>query len=255
MSMSCHGQMRPVVAMLALAACHEQIANDDSAYYRWDGQRMHCAINIDSIDNNSRSDIAAGLDRARDRGQVLQLYAHIPGGTVPVSVIENLLADAQARGLAFVTYADMVDDNVPHVGGLAFAFDDDAVAAWTSLRPTFQQYGARITFFVTRYGRLQAAERAELAQLAADGHDIEAHSVNHLRGPKYVDDFGMPAYLADEVQPSIDLLVADGYRITSYAYPFGARTSETDKEIFDRVSAIRSVSFSYGAPVDSPCPL
>jgi hypothetical protein len=242
-------------AVLTVSACHQQIAAEDSAYYRWDGRRMHCAINIDALDHNGISDIAAGLDRARDRGQVLELYAHIPGETISPDVIASVLADAQERGLAWVTYADMANDSAPHVGGLALAFDDSAVTAWMSVRPLLQQYNARITFFLTRYARFNAVDRANIALLAADGHDIEAHTVNHLRGPQYVDDFGMPAYLADEVQPSIDLLVTDGYPVTTFAYPFGARTGETDRAIFDRVQHIRSVAFSYGAPIESPCPI
>ncbi len=244
-----------VVAALA-GACQMKAGDDNSAFYAWDGRKMHCPIDIDTVARNSIASIDSGLDRARDRGEVFELYAHIPGETVEPDKIAQVFADAQARGLQFVTYADMAADRVPHVGSLAFAFDDSAVTAWMSVRPILQQYGARVTFFITRYARMYDSERADIATLAGDGHDIEAHTVNHLRGPKYVEDFGMDAYIADEVQPSIDLLVADGYPVTTFAYPFGARTPETDKAIFERshVQLIRSVSFTYGAPVESPCP-
>jgi hypothetical protein len=243
-----------VASIIGSAACHYHVGSDDSAFYRWDGRRMHCAIDIDSVANNDIPSIDTGLDRARDRGEVLELYTHVPGTTVPVDKIRQVFEDAAARGLSFVTYDDMAADRVPHVGSLAFGFDDSAVSAWLTVRPILQQYNAHVTFFITRYARMSDTDRAGIAQLAADGHAIEAHTVSHLRGPKYVEDFGMDAYLADEVQPSIDLLVADGYPVTTFAYPFGARTPETDKAIFDRVQLIRSVSFTYGAPVESPCP-
>jgi len=246
--------MRLAPALLALAACREPIGRDDSAFYEWNGRRLHCAVDIDTVANNDMTSVETGLDRARDRNQVLELYAHVPGATVPLDKIQAVFAAAADRGLQFVTFADMANDTLPHVGSLAFAFDDSATSAWMQVRPILQQYGARVTFFVTRYHTMSDQQKADIATLAADGNDIEAHSVNHLRGPKYVDDYGMSAYLADEVQPSIDRLAADGYPVVAYAYPFGSRTPETDNAIFDRVKVIRSVTFTYGAPVEQPCP-
>jgi peptidoglycan/xylan/chitin deacetylase (PgdA/CDA1 family) len=106
---------------------------------------------------------------------------------------------------------------------------------------------------VSRYTALGDAERAGLQALAADGHDIEAHSVRHLRAPEYVEDHGLAAYLRDEVDPSIDVLRNDGFEVHAYAYPFGARTGELDEAVARRVPVIRSVAFTYTL-VDDPCP-
>ena len=99
--------------------------------------------------------------------------------------------------------------------------------------------------------------RANIRALADDGHDIEAHSINHLRAPAYVEANGLRAYLDEEVIPSIELLRADGYDPVAYAYPFGQRTSELDAAILDYVPILRSVAFvSYPwSPVMDPCPL
>ena len=118
----------------------------------------------------------------------------------------------------------------------------------------FATYDARLTFFSTRYDLLQTAQREELHQLNADGHDVQAHSVRHLRGPLVVEDVGLDAYMANEVQPSIDRLVADGYTISTYAYPFGARTDETDAAIGKQVTILRSVAMTWGVFVEEPCP-
>jgi peptidoglycan/xylan/chitin deacetylase (PgdA/CDA1 family) len=216
---------------------------------------MRCAVDIDTVTRNDYASIDTGLDRAAARGEVLELFAHVPGTSVSWDAVEHVFAGAAARGLAFVTYADLARGDVPAGGALAFAFDDDHVDAWMEGRPTYAKYGVHLTLFVTRYARLQDSERADLKLLASEGHDIEPHSVSHQRGPLYVEEHGLAAYMDDEVGPSIDLLIGDGYDLTTYAYPFGARTDETDREILKRVTQLRSVALAWDSPVDSPCPL
>jgi len=215
---------------------------------------MHCAVDIDASAYNSHASIDSALDRARDRGEVAELYAHHPGVTVSVADVEYVLAGARDRGLDFVTYHDFANPDATPRAALALSFDDTSVDAWTDARPLFAQYGARITFFVSHYGDLTDAQRAELVALAADGHDVEAHSVLHLRGPEYVEQRGLGAYLADEVDPSIDRLRGDGFDVAAYAYPFGSRTSQTDHAILERVPVLRSVAFTW-SEASSPCPL
>ena len=213
---------------------------------------MHCGVNLDT---SARSDIASvdsALDRARDRGEVAELYAHHPGDTVPVSKIEHVLAGARSRGLAFVTYADFAHDR-EQPAGVALSFDDTSIDAWFALRPLLQQYQARVTFFVSRYREVDEPQRAELRQLAADGHAVEAHTVQHLRAPEYVEQHGLNAYVREEVDPSIQILRDDGFTVDAFAYPFGARTDEIDHAIAKRVPVLRSVSFTYPV-VGEPCP-
>jgi peptidoglycan/xylan/chitin deacetylase (PgdA/CDA1 family) len=90
---------------------------------------------------------------------------------------------------------------------------------------------------------------------AAAGHDVEAHSVLHERGPTYVERHGLAAYLDEEVLPSIELLRADGYEVLSYAYPFGVRTDETDRAILDTgsVQMVRSLAKPNQLRAN-PCP-
>jgi hypothetical protein len=51
----------------------------------------------------------------------------------------------------------------------------------------------------------------------------------------------------------IAALRADGYRVLSYAYPFGARTGELDRALAAHVPVLRSVEFPIEGPF-SPCP-
>lgn len=214
---------------------------------------MHCAVDIDASAHNDLASIEGGLDRAAERGEVVELYAHHPGTTVAWHTIEAVLAGAQQRGLHFYTYADLARgaDQGP---GILLSFDDSWVDEWWHGRAIFDRYGAKLTFFVAYYPGFTDAEKAELHDLASDGHAIEAHTLTHARAPTYVEARGLHAYLDDEVVPSIDLLRADGFDVTAFAYPFGARTRETDHAILQYVSEIRSVAFTYSGIDDSPCP-
>lgn len=235
-----------------VAGCRADIGEIDGAFYDGDGRRVHCAVNLDSSAGNSFASIDSALDRAVERGEVVELYAHRPGATVPHATIEHVLAGARDRGLPFVTYADFAAGGVSGAG-LALSFDDAGVYEWFSARPQFQDHGARVTFFVTRYNRIGDEERGLLRMLADDGHDIAAHAVQHLDAPAYVEEHGLAAYLADEALPSIEILRAAGYTITSFAYPFGARTAELDRALLEHVPIVRSVVFAVRGTV-SPCP-
>lgn len=225
----------------------------DNVFYDGDGRAVHCAVNLDTDAHNSLASIDSGLDRAVARGEVIELYGHSPDFTLPLDKLEYVLAGAAARGLRFVTYSEFARGE--GVGpGIALSLDDSGVTRWMNARPLFQRYGAHVTFFVSRYAGMGDADKANLRTLTTDGHEIQAHSVNHLRGPEYVEDNGLAAYMDNEVVPSIDVLRADGYDITAYAYPFGARTAETDAAILKHVSILRSVSFSYSGVVQDACP-
>lgn len=214
---------------------------------------MHCAIDIDASAHNDLASIESGLDRAVERGEVVELYAHHPGTTIAWHTIEAVLAGAQQRGLRFYTYADLAR-GAPQAPGIALSFDDAWVDEWWHGRSLFDRYGAKLTFFIAYYPRFTDEQKAKLRDLANDGHAIEAHTITHARAPSYVEAHGLRAYLDDEVLPSIDLLRADGYDVTTFAYPFGARTRETDHEILRDISLIRSVSYTYSGVDESPCP-
>ena len=47
---------------------------------------------------------------------------------------------------------------------------------------------------------------------------------------------------------------SDGFPVTSFAYPFGARTHEIDRAILEHVAILRSISFTYTGPVVDACP-
>ena len=220
-----------------LVACHYDVGEADSAFYNWDQRKVHCAIDIDTYARIGNDSIDTGLDRARDRGEVLELYNHNPGVTVQWDVVEHM-----AKGIR------------PAGGGLAYSFDDAYIQAWASGRDLFTRYNARLTFFIAFWDQLSATDKQSLHDLAGDGHDIEAHSVKHQRGPVYVEQRGLGSYMSEEIQPSIDHLRQDGFDISVFAYPYGARTEETDRAILGQVDILRSVAYTWDSPATDPCP-
>lgn len=241
-----------LAAALPAAACRQDADELSGIFYDGDGRLVHCALNLDSSAGNSLESIDRGLDRALERGEVVELYAHSPGHTVPLEEIDHVLAGAVERGLPFITYRDFGAGG--GLGpGLALSFDDSSVASWISARPLFLQHGARVTFFVSRYHAIGPDERAQLHELAADGHEIAGHTVDHPRAPRYVEEFGLDAYLTEQALPSLEILRADGYDPVSFAYPYGARTGELDRALSRYVPVLRSVAFPV-AGAFGPCP-
>lgn len=221
-------------------------------YYRGPGQRVLCAVSIDSGKTDDAG-IAAGLDRARDEGLVVQLYAHVPGVSLPFERLTRVLDGARDRGLAYYTYDDFAD-GVPASAGLALSFDDAAIYEWSAIADQLDAYGARVTFFVAYYDTFDPERRDLLRDLAARGHAIGNHTTHHVRAPDYVQRHGMVRYLDDEVRPMTERLRADGYNPRTFAYPFGARMSEIDRALLDEFDVIRTISFPRDNPFTvDPC--
>lgn len=249
---------RGTVALLALVAggagCVTDIADQDGAFSGRAREAVYCAVNLDDSAGNDLDSIDGALDRAVARNELLHLYAHRPGVTVPLAKLEHVLAGARARGLTFVTYGELAPSEVTApVPALALSFDDSGVDDWLRARELFRASDARVTFFVSRYDRISEVRRAGIRDLALDGHSIQAHSVDHRNAPAMVEAEGLAAYLRDEALPSIAVLRADGYDVTAFAYPYGARTQELDDALLDHVQVLRSVTFTVAGVAD-PCP-
>jgi len=245
--------MRAVALLVCgLCACRAPLSELDGAFYSWDRRDVHCAVEIDDTAGWQWTDIADGLDRARDRGEVLEVLVHRPGESMSWDGFEQLLAGVRERELPFVTASEMT---VGTGAGVALMYDDWYLDIWLAAQPLLDKYQARATIYVAHYKWFEPAEKAKVRQLAEAGNDIEAHGTFHLRGPGYVEDHGVGSYLDEEVVPSIDLLAADGYDVVSFAYPFGMRTDEMDRAILDtgKVASVRALTKPQELRAN-PCP-
>ncbi|MEO6773369.1 MAG: polysaccharide deacetylase family protein [Kofleriaceae bacterium] len=221
--------MKPWFLVLLACCGRTPLVDEPGAFFTWDARSVHCAAEIDDSDAIPMTSITAALDRAVTDGSVLELLVHRPGQSMTRAEFTTLLQAIADRNLPFLTVKDMLAG--PPRAGVALMFDDAYPDVWLAVEDLLAQYDAHVTLYITWYARLDQVSRDKIRQLADDGHDIEAHSVNHLRGPNYVEAHGLDAYIHDEVVPSFELLRADGYDPVSYAYPFGMRTDEIDHAI------------------------
>ena len=94
---------------------------------------------------------------------------------------------------------------------------DDVITAGTAIREAIaliQAHGARVTFFVSNFHKLWPRHLALLRELQDDGHAIESHGHNHRHGPDYVEEYGLQAYIDDEVLPSLHAMRREGFTPT-----------------------------------------
>jgi Polysaccharide deacetylase len=236
--------MRWLLVLALVAGCGDNLYRD-LPYFEWNGQRTIGAFEIDALAPDDPH-MAAEIATAKPGNWVVLFYGHNPGPGAPFATIESILSQAHDQGLPMYTFADLVAGTADGPG-ICLSFDDTEVDQWILLRPMLAQYGAHISFFVTEYQTFTADQRAELHTLYADGNSIEAHGVHHANELTYVAANGLDALIADEVKPSIDILVADGFTPKAFAHPGGAHSREIDDAILTVIPLARSIS---GAPKD-----
>lgn len=228
-------------ARIALGGGCDTLGEQDNVYSRGAEPSVFCAMNIDDKNQVGEDAIAEALDRARLDGTILHVYAHRPGVTIDTSTLDALLAGAAARGLAFVTYRDLLAGATGP--GLALGFDDHDLVGWTATAPLFARYGAHVTLFVSAYHALDDGQRGMLRDLATAGHDVEYHSTHHEDARAYALHHGVAAYVEDDIAPDLALMRADGYDPQVFAYPFGAHTTALDAALLELFPRVRASQF------------
>jgi peptidoglycan/xylan/chitin deacetylase (PgdA/CDA1 family) len=224
-----------LVGCVLAVGCHD----DSWLQYTWDDRDVLCSMAVDDYKGElSYDDLEDQLRYAAAHDSVALIHAHVPGETISIAGLERILDRVEANGLDYVTYSDFATGGAPRAG-VALCFDDQGIIAWYAQRELLRAHGARVTFFATRYAMWTDEQHGMLAELAADGHDVQAHGVNHLNAPDYVDAHGMQAYLDDEALPSIEVLEADGYAVSAFAFPFGASNETLDAAMLEHVGRVR----------------
>jgi peptidoglycan/xylan/chitin deacetylase (PgdA/CDA1 family) len=137
--------------------------------------------------------------------------------------------------------------NVPG-GGVILTFDDHYVSDWLAIDAKLQQFDWKATFFVSNHADLDADGIDGLQTLHAHGHEIAAHSVEHLNAKDFTTMHSVREYVAQEVMPSIDVLAEQGFPVNAFAYPYGARTAKLDAGLLDYVPILRGTTYEKGPP-------
>ena len=197
---------------------------------------MLCAKGLDRSHEWSHDELAASLESAQSEGRVLVTFAHAP--TLDLNEYAADFDWAAEHGVPSVTFAQLAGGYTG--AGWAFSVDDDEVDTWVTWRDFLRAHHVNVTFFVTRYGHFTPEQKQELHALAADGHDIEAHSKEHVSALDYVASHGLDAYVRDQVLPSRDALIADGYAPLAFAYPFGFHDHVIDDALLPDFALLRA---------------
>ena len=144
------------------------------------------------------------------------------------------------RLLFLLTGCQAVESKQP--AGIALSFDDRFIHEWYQLRPIFKKYDAHVTFYITQFDSLTPVEIAQLKTLQQDGHEIGCHGAIHTNAVQYVRDHSVADYINAEVYPALRSMQSKGFRPTSFAFPGGAHTRETDQELLKHFVMLRDVA-------------
>jgi peptidoglycan-N-acetylglucosamine deacetylase len=138
-------------------------------------------------------------------------------------------------------------------GAVVLTFDDKYINEWFSADSVFSGYDWKATFCVTKYGTLTEDEKQKLMALQDNGHEIASHGSKHLRATEYLSEHTMKNYLNEEIFPSLNSMVNDGMDISSFVYPYGSRSVETDLSLFKYFSVLRSTSWKHSTINSQKC--
>ncbi len=127
-------------------------------------------------------------------------------------------------------------------GTLVLTLDDQShLPSWWTYRQQFLDLEMRLTFFIDRSYHLNETEWYWLQTFQSDGHEIGVHGKNHLSVIDYIENTGsIQQYITDEIIPEIEAFNEHGIYPTSFAYPHGLRTDQTDDELLKHFRILRA---------------
>ena len=160
--------------------------------------------------------------------------------------------------LGFVFNSCTKKGNASNESGIAISFDDHFIDEWYALRPLFQKYNAKVTFFITCGDSLTADEITKLKQLQKDGHEIGFHGTIHGKSTELIAS-GAENYAKTELDPGMRFMAAAGFYPTSYAHPGGNHNEQVDSVLLARgFKILRDVGISrrilFGIPLYTTVP-
>lgn len=128
----------------------------------------------------------------------------------------------------------------PHKGaGIILTFDDHDVTDWFKADSIFQKYFWKATFCVSNFSSLNGEEINDLQILQGEGHEIACHSATHLNAVEFVKAHSLKEYLDTDIFPAIQAMKAHNLDIQSFAYPYGERNWDIDKELLKYFKILR----------------
>jgi len=141
---------------------------------------------------------------------------------------------------------------------VSFTFDDFPKSAATTGRTMLEQFGWRGTWFAsgcfcsgtTHYGPMY--DKADLASLAAAGHEIGNHTFSHLDCAQFP-----RAHVAADTERNQQFLTTSAGipEPVSFAFPYGEATFQVKKTLGKQFAGLRGVSRGVNRAVADRCML
>jgi len=130
------------------------------------------------------------------------------------------------------------------VGTLSISFDDFPVSAWTEGGRVLADHGVKATYYACgglcggRNMDLPQFEVADLEAVVEAGHEVGCHTYGHVSALK-LSDTELRASLVRNAHWMAERL--NGYRMTTFAFPFGDYTIGAKRVIAERFAIGRGV--------------
>jgi peptidoglycan/xylan/chitin deacetylase (PgdA/CDA1 family) len=122
----------------------------------------------------------------------------------------------------------------PGAGGLLLSFDDAYMETWEQYFDLFEQYGARVTFFI------QGDFSPFCDEAIRRGHDIGYHSLNHLDLRKQ----SREKFDEETILGAGSFLEA-GVSLSAFAYPYGFSEPWMHEALLETYSVLRGYGVSF----------
>lgn len=127
-------------------------------------------------------------------------------------------------------------------GQVAVTFDDASVDNWYQHLDLLDSLKIKATFYVSAYHSFTATQKQKLKEVERRGHEIAYHTASHPDLVKEVAKDGVAQTETREILSDLELMKADGYNITNFAYPFGSHSMQLDNCLLRRFKSVRALS-------------
>lgn len=133
--------------------------------------------------------------------------------------------------------------------GVSLVFDDYFFDQWYGERERFQRFDAQATFSVALFDTVDDEEMGWLHALEEDGHEIGCHSLTHVNPLEFLEDNSAADYMAQEIEPAMALMEAEGFNPTSFTFPWDGQSPELNALLMERFVMTRG-SGRFDGPQD-----
>lgn len=128
-------------------------------------------------------------------------------------------------------------------GGVVLTFDDYYADDWYAANQELSKYDWKATFFVAEFHNYSEDEIEKLKSLQSQGHEIGFHGKNHTNALEFTSSNSIRDYLETEILPSLNTMEQEGFTISSFAYPFGAKIRPN---FFEKIKRLMFADFTDG---------